>query len=230
MRQITLDGVSRVYGRTFALHRVSMTLEAGTLTALLGGNGAGKTTLLHILAALEAPSSGAVSYDAIPWARFAKSARQHVGWVSHDALVYGDLSGAENLIFYAQMYGLDDPPGLAARWLDRVGLSDAAERRVRAYSRGMLQRLSVARALLHDPSLILLDEPLTGMDRQGRRDMAEVFAELRARKKILVMSTHDLHALGGLCTHLGVLRQGTLATYQPVGSDADIPALYEQFA
>lgn len=230
MKEVRVEDVSRVFGREYALHRVSLSFEAGTLTALLGGNGAGKTTLLNILATLEAPSHGEVFYDRNRWRAFARRGRRYVGWVSHAGLVYEDLTGRENLIFYARMYGLKEPAKLAQQWLERVGIAHAADRRVHAYSRGMLQRLSIARALMHDPALLLLDEPLTGLDRQGRKDVGELFAGLREQGKILVMSTHDLHALDGLCDRVAILKQGKLRHLGAATSGAQVLAAYEAYA
>lgn len=213
MNAVALEEVSRVYGREFALHRVTVTLPRNTVTALVGENGAGKTTLLNILATLDRPTHGEVRFGDQPFESFARSGRRQIGWVSHDALVYEDLTGHENLTFYARMYGLDNADELADRWLERVGLDDVPDRRVRAYSRGMRQRLSVARALLHDPKLLLLDEPLTGLDRGGRQLLIDLFAEHRDRGCIVVMITHDLHATRELVDRVAVLKRGKLTYY-----------------
>ncbi len=230
MKSIRLQSVSRVYGRTFALHRVSMELEAGTLTGLVGDNGAGKTTLLNILATLDKPSDGQVFYGAHDWTAFARRGRHRIGWVSHDSLVYAELTGRENLEFFAQMYGLDAPDELAERWLERVGLSRAADRRVDAYSRGMKQRLTLARALLHQPSVLLLDEPMTGLDQDGRAEMAALFDELRQEGRLLVLVTHDLDMLEGLADQVAVLRRGKLNHFGPLQAGEDIADTYKLYA
>lgn len=229
MKSVRLKSVSRVYGRTFALHRVSMELEAGTLTGLVGDNGAGKTTLLNILATLDKPSDGQVFYGQHDWTAFARRGRHRIGWVSHDSLIYGELTGRENLEFFATMYGLDDPDALAERWLERVGLTRAADRRVHAYSRGMKQRLTLARALLHQPAMLLLDEPMTGLDQDGRAEMAALFGELRQEGRLLVLVTHDLDMLEGLADRLAVLRRGKLTHYGPV-ADEDVADTYKTHA
>jgi heme exporter protein A len=203
--------VSRVYGREFALHRVSLAFPRNTVTALVGENGAGKTTLLNILATLDRPTHGTVRFGDQPFDSFTKTGRSKIGWVSHDALVYEDLTGRENLEFYGRMYGLETPDRLAEKWLERVGLDDVGARRVRAYSRGMRQRLSVARALLHQPPLLLLDEPLTGLDRAGRDLLMKLFASQRDRGCIVVMITHDLHVTRDLVDRVAVLKRGKLA-------------------
>ena len=230
MRQVTLKEVSRAYGRHFALHRVSSTFEAGSITALLGGNGAGKTTLLNILATLDAPTKGSIHYDQNPWALFSKKGRQHVGWVSHEPLLYPTLTGRENLTFYARMYGLRDPHERLESLLAQVAMDAHADQRVENYSRGMVQRLTIARALLHDPSLLLLDEPLTGIDRQGRATIKALFESLRQQGKILVMSTHDLHILGDMCQRLDILKRGKLVFSERVTDTQDIIHAYEAHA
>lgn len=230
MRSIELQEVSRVYGRTFALQRISLRLMAGSSTGLIGGNGAGKTTLLNILATLDTPTQGTIMYDALNWHEFAARGRQFVGWVSHAPLLYKNLTGQENLYFFAKMYGLDAIQERSSQWLKRVGLQDAGTKRVSDYSRGMVQRLTIARALLHDPNLILLDEPLTGLDRQGRLDMITLFLELKARGKIVLMSTHDLHALGSLCDQIIVLKQGRLMCHKSIQNHKEVLKAYETHA
>lgn len=230
MRRVALRDVSRAYGRAFALHRVSLGLEGGTMTALLGGNGAGKTTLLTMLATLEQPTQGEILYDQTPWPKMARSGRHLIGWVGHDPLLYRDLTGRENLLFYAKMYGESDPDKLVDGWLDRVKMREAAERRVHTYSRGMVQRLTLARALLHGPRLLLLDEPLTGLDQQGKAVVHEVLAELREAGCVVVMSTHELHALDGVCTHVAVLKRGKLMAYEQAETVGEVLKVYEAHA
>ncbi|QDG53196.1 ABC transporter ATP-binding protein [Persicimonas caeni] len=230
MKSIRLQSVSRVFGRTFALHRVSLELEPGTLTGLVGDNGAGKTTLLNILATLDKPSDGEVHFGRHDWTTFAQKGRHKIGWVSHDSLVYGELTGRENLEFFATMYGLGDGAALADRWLERVGLTRAADRRVNAYSRGMKQRLTLARALLHEPAILLLDEPMTGLDQDGRREMSELFMQLRDEGRLLVLITHSLDMLEGLADRLAVLRRGKLTHFGPVEADEDVADTYKVHA
>lgn len=230
MRRVRVRSVSRVYGRQFALHRVSMDLQAGTITGLVGDNGAGKTTLLNILATLDPPTSGEVSYDKLTWEQFNRQARSRIGWVSHDSLVYDDQTGRENLRFFGHLYGLDDLDDRVERWLVRVGLDDAADRQVGTYSRGMRQRLTLARALIHQPSLVLLDEPLTGLDQGGREVMADVFERLRDEKKIVAMVTHDLATLAQLADQVAILRAGKLADISVVDSEYDLMEAYAEHA
>ncbi len=190
MKTIRLENLSRVYGRSFALHRINTEFKSGELSVLLGHNGAGKTTLMNILATVDRPTSGKITYDKIPFAKFAKKHRNEIGWVSHDALLYNDLSGRENLVFFATMYGVD--PKVVDEWLKRVDLEKASNDRVASYSRGMRQRISIARAMIQNPSIVLLDEPLTGLDPQSRKNMLKIFNKLKKEGKILIMITHDV--------------------------------------
>lgn len=229
MKSIRLIDVSRAFGRTFALHRVSLELEPGSTTILLGANGAGKTTLLNILATLDAPTSGEIHYgEDVDWQNFSRRGRRNIGWVSHDSLVYDDLTGMENLEFYADLYGVGADP--CAAWLDRVGLTDAADQLVRTYSRGMRQRLSIARALLHAPSILLLDEPLTGLDRVGRGEILELLSKLRDQGRFIVMITHDLDLPEDFVDNLAVLNRGKLAFFGPIDDSSDMVRLFRDHA
>jgi heme exporter protein A len=230
MQAITLDSVSRVYGRIFALHRVSATFRAGRVTALVGDNGSGKTTLLTILATLEAPTDGSITYDDVGWKSFADNYRDRVGWIAHDSLVYEELTGRENLTFYADMYGTGADDSSIEGWLERVGLAEAADRRVSAYSRGMQQRLSIARALLHDPDLLLLDEPLTGLDRKGRRTVIALIDEWRRRQKLIILASHDLQTLDQLADTVAIMQRGKLARMADADDIDSVADLYREHA
>lgn len=230
MSEIRLESVSRIYGRSFALHRVSLRLRPGALTAVVGDNGAGKSSLLNILATLDKPSDGEVYFGEHTWATYAKKGRHKIGWVSHDSLIYAELTGRENLEFFASMYGLDNPGELSQTWLERVGLTDAADRLSSTYSRGMKQRLTLARALLHKPSILLLDEPMTGLDQAGRTQMTALFRQLCAEGCLLVLVTHNLSMLQDLADHLVVLRRGKLVHDAPLGPEDDILDIYRQHA
>lgn len=230
MQRIELESVSKTYGELFAVHRVTSSFEAGEIWGLVGDNGSGKTTLLTLLATLERPSGGTIAYDDLGWETFSDNYRASIGWIAHDSLTYGELTGRENLELYAELYGLSDPPSTAAEWLDRIRLEEAADRRADAYSRGMRKRLSIARALLHDPDLLLLDEPFSGLDRGGRETVLELLEDLRRRQKITLLATHDLEAIGALADGVGVLRRGRLAASETVTSPDDVTDLYREHA
>jgi heme exporter protein A len=206
--EVQARGLTKLYGRQRALGGVDVTLRAGRLTALLGPNGAGKSTLLGVLSTLVRPTSGTVRFGA---GLDARDVRAGIGVLAHEPMVYGELSALENLRFFAGLYALADGAERARALLDEVGLDEEARRRpARTYSRGMLQRLALARALLHRPRLLLLDEPFTGLDRFGAERLARTLAAARQEGRIVVVVSHDLEALGGLTDHLVVLKRGKI--------------------
>jgi heme exporter protein A len=209
--RVQLAKVTKVYGRHRALAGVSLTLEAGSVTGLLGSNGAGKSTIIGILSTLMRPTAGEVRYGAASHAEAARALRGAIGLVAHDSFLYADLNGRENLRLWARLYGVADPDVRAAALLERVGLPGAAGRIVRTYSRGMQQRLAVARALLHGPRLLLLDEPFTGLDASATLTLKALIAEERDAGAIVLLVTHDLEIAGELCDRLALLRGGVVA-------------------
>ncbi|MGE5360964.1 MAG: ABC transporter ATP-binding protein [Bacteroidales bacterium] len=207
---LDIRDVSRNYGRRRALSRVSLTCRGGEITGLLGPNGAGKSTLLSILATLITPSSGEVLYG-MHRARTAGAAlRGRLGLLAHDLHLYPELSARENLEFFARLYGLADVPRLVRRALERAALADRAEDIVAGFSRGMRQRLALERALLHEPRLLLLDEPFTGLDDASAAALVARLRELRADGRIVIVATHDLDVADGLLDRAAVLRDGRL--------------------
>lgn len=191
VRTLDVESVSRSYGRFTALDGVCVQFRAGEIAAVVGPNGAGKTTLLTLLATLDQPSEGALRVDGrLDLTTHRDQVRPHIGWVAHDAMLYGDLSGPENLALFADLYGV--PRERASEWLRRVGLEHAGARPVRGYSRGMKQRLSIARALLPEPSIVLFDEPLTGLDRSAREVLYGLLRWLRAQRRVVIVVTHHL--------------------------------------
>lgn len=217
---------SRFYGRHRALHDCTFEAGSGDAWAVVGPNGAGKSTLLNLLATIVRPSEGAVVFNG-RYDSFADRSRirAHVGLVAHDSLLYADLTGRENLAFYADLYGVNDA-GRVEGWLERVGLGGAGDQPVGAYSRGMKQRLCIARALLHEPSVVLLDEPLTGLDRSGQAFLWSLVRWLRAQQRIVFVVTHRLNAPPGAFSHAMVLDRGRVRAQQ--ASPADIGALYDE--
>jgi heme exporter protein A len=210
-QRVEVQSVSCAFGRVYALHRVTTTFEAGTLVALLGPNGAGKSTLLSVLSTLLNPDRGEVLFDGVPLAEVRRQQRAKIGYVSHDALLYPDLTGYENLWFFGRLYGLPRFKDKAVALLERVGLSEAAAaKQVRTYSRGMRQRLSIARALLQDPCLLLLDEPFTGIDRDGCGLVESLLAQEKAAGRIVLMSTHRLDMSAPLIDEVRMLESGRL--------------------
>jgi heme exporter protein A len=183
--------VSKIFGRQRALHKVSLSLEAGRVTALLGPNGSGKTTLLTLFSTLTRPTSGTMHFGELPPER-AGEARGQIGLLSHAAMTYGDLTALENVRFFGELHGRTDAETAARALLLEFGLEDALDRPTRTFSRGMLQRLALARALIGRPSLVLLDEPFTGLDRASTRRVIEQVQRLREQGAIVLLISHDM--------------------------------------
>ena len=213
--RVTVAGVSRHYGRRRALSGVSTTLGAGELVGLLGPNGAGKSTLLGLLATLIQPSAGYVLYGDRPAGDAGIALRARLGFLSHDLQLYGELTARENLEFFGGLYGLDDCARCAAAALERAGLARRADDLVQGFSRGMRQRLALERTLLHDPRLVLLDEPFTGLDEAAGRALASRLRELGGEQRIVLLATHDLEAVEGLLDRVLMLREGRLTELPP---------------
>jgi len=208
---LTFTEVTRNFGRRRALNRVSLTCRAGEIVALLGPNGAGKSTLLSIAASLLEPSSGEVRYGAFTARRAGASLRARIGLLAHDLYVYPELSAAENLRFFARLYGLADVERLVAEALVRASLVERRDDPVSGFSRGMRQRLAIERALLHRPRLALLDEPFTGLDDGAVTSLKGRIAALREAGCIVLVTTHDLEAIEGVIDRAVVLTGGRMA-------------------
>jgi ABC-type multidrug transport system ATPase subunit len=206
----TLD-VSRHFGRRRALSRVSLTFKAGEITGVFGPNGAGKSTLLAVLSTLLRPSSGEVRYGGRAASAWNDDLRGQIGLLGHDLFLYGDLTARENLVFFGRLYGLARDGGLDARIdraLDAARLTERAGDRVNDFSRGLRQRLALERALLHEPALVLLDEPFTGLDDESASLLAARLRTLRSAGRIVVMATHDFESADGLVDRALAIRAG----------------------
>ncbi len=208
--RLAVTDLSRFYGRRKALARVSFDVESGDLVGLLGPNGAGKSTLLAILATLLAPSEGDVRYGSVSAGTGGAGLRSRIGMLGHDLFLYPELTAHENLTFFGRLYGLADARSLAARALDHAGLGDRAHDAVSSFSRGMRQRVALERALLHQPRLLLLDEPFTGLDQTSAAALVQRLRDEQARGVLTVLATHDLDVVDGLLTHERYLRGGRL--------------------
>jgi len=205
---LVLRRIGKTYAGRRALVDVSAALEPGQVTAILGPNGAGKSTLLGILSTLVTPTAGELRWGDGALGR-SSAARSAIGYVGHEPGVYGDLPAAQNLVLFAELYGLPDPGARAASMLARVGLSGVPPAAaVRTFSRGMQQRLALARALLHEPALLLFDEPSSALDPSGAAWLAAELAAERDAGRIVVLVTHDLEAAGAIAEHAVVLRRG----------------------
>ncbi len=185
-------GLRKAFGAQVALDGIDLDLPAGTFLTLVGPNGAGKTTLLRMLAGLSRPSGGELRVLGVVPGPSAAALRARVGLVSHESQLYADLSADENLRFFASLYGVPDPEERIDAALAQVELRARRGDPVRVFSRGMTQRLSIARALLHEPSLLLFDEPTTGLDDRAVGIMVDLLAELHDGARTLILTTHRL--------------------------------------
>jgi heme exporter protein A len=194
---VELKDVTKAYGPVRALVGVSCQFVEGRVVVVRGPNGSGKSTLLALLGALARPTSGRVDHGDM--GRHRADVRRALGWLGHDSLCYPDLTGRENIELAARLHG-QDAPRAYARAAERFQLKAFAERAVRTYSRGQRQRVALARALVHDPRLLLLDEPTTGLDAGGAAKLIDVVREEAARGATVVVVTHDAafeEAVGG---------------------------------
>ena len=207
---ITANSLTKQFGPLMALRGIDLDIRPGEFATIVGPNGAGKTTLLRILATLSRPTHGHVSVAGHALPKGADEARRQIGLLSHQPLLYGDLTAEENLRFFGAMY---DVPNLDARidqLLDQVNLADRRRDRARTFSRGMQQRLAIARALLHDPAVLLLDEPFTGLDPQASDRLEQLLHTLNDGSRTVVMTIHDLERGWALCTRALVIARGKI--------------------
>jgi heme ABC exporter ATP-binding subunit CcmA len=219
-----VEHVYKRFGTKVALRDVNFKLIVGESVALLGANGAGKTTLLRTLATLSRPTRGRVTAFGVDAWSARPEIRARLGVVAHQPYVYPELSCAENLIFFATMFDLDDASDRAATALTRVGLAGRADDRAATLSRGLLQRLNLARAILHEPAALVLDEPDTGLDAAGRTVLSEIVRAQVARGGSVVLTTHALDFALELATRVVILADGRVMLDAPrdVVSEAEV--------
>lgn len=199
--------VTKAFGVRKAVDGISFQLPEESFLTVFGPNGAGKTTLLLMLALLARPTAGSIHIGGVDALEHPDEVRGHIGMISHASMLYPDLTALENLEFYGQLYGVADPHARALELLDAVGLKHRRLDRVRTFSRGMTQRVSIARALVNDPSLILLDEPYAGLDPHAAEVLDHLIGGMRAGRT-LVMVSHDFRRGCALATHVLVMARG----------------------
>jgi heme exporter protein A len=207
---IKVNKLVKRFGSKVVLRSLDFAVGAGEFVALLGPNGAGKTTFLRILASLSRPVMGSVYIAGYRLPQQAAAVRRRLGVVSHLPLLYGDLTGEENLRFYGRMYAVPDIEGRISEVLEIVGLAKRRRDLVRTFSRGMQQRLAIGRAVLHDPEVMLFDEPHTGLDQDACEMLDTVLREVAARGRTVVMTSHDLSRAADLATRFDVLSRGKI--------------------
>jgi heme exporter protein A len=221
----------RNFGTRRAVNGVSLTLVPGDCLALFGPNGAGKTTLLRMLGGLLRPSSGSAAIEGIPLPGSA-DVRARVGLVSHQTMLYDALTARENVEFSARMYGVQDARKATDEVLARLGAASFADVRVRSLSRGMQQRVSVARAIVHSPSVLLADEPFTGLDAAGASALTGMLAGLRDSGATIIIVTHNLDEALALCTAAAIMREGRFVRLDraPIPAREEYTALYRELS
>ncbi|MFB6285786.1 MAG: ATP-binding cassette domain-containing protein [Candidatus Bipolaricaulia bacterium] len=209
MSRVSFDSVSKRYGRRSAVRELTFEVQGGECFGLVGPNGAGKTTALRLLLGLAKPTRGQIRLDGHnPWRR--PGARQRVGYLPERSALYPEMTCAQMIAYSARFYGFEPSEDEIGRQLDQVGLRDVETIRVRALSKGMRQRLGLACALVHDPELLILDEPFSGLDPQGRREWQRMLASIVNQDRTVMLSSHDLDSVETLADRVAVLRDGEL--------------------
>ena len=205
---LEVDGVWKYYGDFPALRDIGFRVTPGSTVALLGRNGAGKTTLLRILAGLSKPSRGSVKIHGADVRE--EATRRRIGVLGHGISIYDELSAMENLMLFAKLYGVANPAKRAEEMLEKTGLGRVRDGLAREFSRGMRQRLAVARVFLHDPEVLLLDEPFTALDDRAIAVLQSLLDDMHQRGRTVIMSTHQLREALELATHVAMIQRGQI--------------------
>lgn len=225
---IKVENLSKSFGPVTALRGVNLSVAAGEFVVIVGPNGAGKTTLMRILATLSRATAGQVSIGGHVLPAGAIQARRCIGFVGHQPLLYGDLSAEENLIFYGRLYDVSDMTARVTQALEMVDLAHRRYDLVRTFSRGMQQRLAIARAVLHQPRVLLLDEPYTGLDQDATARLEQMLSSAARRGDTVVMTTHDLERGLALADRVVILAKGRVA-FQAQRSETDSAAFLQAY-
>ncbi len=216
---IILDNLVKFFGRFAAIRGITASFEPGRLYVVLGDNGAGKSTLLRMVAGLMEPSQGSFT---LLGTKNHRAVAHRVGYMGHAPLLYDELSGMENLRYFAGLYGLVDDM-VCRKAIQMVGLDPELSRRIGQYSQGMRQRLSLARAVLHDPELILLDEPFSNVDVHSAREMAAVLGRVRDKGKTIFVVTHQAALMEGVADEFVQMADGQIVSREEVARSAAVP-------
>lgn len=207
---IQAEGLKKSFGNFDALRGVDLHVKRGEFMTLFGPNGAGKTTLIKLLATLTSPTSGTLSVYGYDVRKDVNNIRSVIGVISHDPYLYDNLSAFENIKFFGTLYGLDDVDNRARSVIKQVGLERRMNDLVRTFSRGMKQRLTVARAIVHEPKILLLDEPYTGLDQHGAQIFGEMLSDLKSQRRTILMTTHNIEEGLDLSDRIGILAKGKI--------------------
>jgi heme exporter protein A len=207
---IEVKNLTKRFGPKVVLRGINFHVDEGEFVAFLGPNGTGKTTFLRILASLSRPLNGTVAVAGYVLPGQAAEIRKRIGFVTHYPLLYGDLTAEENLKFFSRLYSIPSMDDRVNNVLSLVGLDRRKRDLVRTFSRGMQQRLAIGRSVLHDPEVILFDEPYTGLDQEACTMLDQVLQEVASRGRTIVMTSHDLSRVSQLASRFDILSQGTI--------------------
>jgi len=224
---IEIRGLVKAFGLLPVLRKLDLQIQRGEFVALLGPNGSGKSTLIRLLSSLSKPSAGEIRIGGWLLPDEAMAVRAQIGLVGHQPLLYGNLSARENLQFFARLYNLNDERRIDTL-LAEVGLAKRAFDIVRTFSRGMQQRLSIARALLHNPDVLLFDEPYTGLDQDASAILDDLLQQAQGGGRTIVMATHQLERAARLASRVVILSRGTVG-YDAPTTDLDAMTLAAQY-
>lgn len=215
---VEVQAVTKSFGTFDALKGVDLHMEKGEFLTLFGPNGAGKTTLIRLLSTLAKPTSGTLKVSGFDTQKESGKVRESVGVISHDPYLYENLSAFENIKFFGEMYGVSDVDSRAKELIELLGLGTRMDDLVRTFSRGMKQRLSVARSIVHDPSVLLLDEPYTGLDQKGAKIFGDTLGWLKSHGRTILMTTHNIDEALTLSDRVGIITSGKVV-YEGSASD-----------
>lgn len=225
---LEVEQIVKTFGLLPVLRKLDLTVQRGEFLALLGPNGSGKSTLMRIIAGLSRPTSGVIRVGGWTLPREAAAVRAQIGMVSHKSLLYDNLTAYENLRFFAQLYALPvkQRDSRIMEMLTRVGLKKRAHDLTRTFSRGMYQRLTIARALLHDPDVLLFDEPYTGLDQDASGTLDALLQEANNGSRTIIMATHQLERAAKLATRVVIISRGKVGFDASTEGLTDLPATF----
>ena len=227
---IEVRGASKAYGRSIALNNLDLSVPWGKALTVFGPNGSGKTTLIKVLATLSKPDAGTINIAGLDARRDGAYARRLVGVMTHDPLLYDDLTARENLRFAARMFGLDDTDGRIESIADQLDITARLDQRVGTLSHGWKKRFSLARALLHDPPILLMDEPESGLDEQALAGLGEVLREESVLRRTVVLTTHNFERGLEFGDEVAILAKGRLVYHEEVANIRDADSLRDTYA
>ena len=227
---IAARGIQKSYGRAGILKNLDIDVPWGEVVIVLGSNGSGKTTLMRILTTLTRPDDGTIRVANLDPLKFGRQIRSLVGVVTHDPLLYDDLTGYENLHFVTRMFGLDEASDRIATTADRLGLSGRLHQRVGTLSHGLKKRFTIARALLHDPTILVMDEPESGLDQESQATLDTLIRDPATSFRAVLITTHSPERAAGIGDRVAILSQGHIVHTAQIGRDTDPDTIKKLYA